>query len=285
MNPSNVLEFEVPLEGYDSQLSFTHYREDVEAERTVLLDYPDFTGVAINLTNTIEYVVEGERFHFTKNHYEVVHTQQGHCEITLTPGLYTVILIKFPPELLSNADGNSVFHELLSVIRNSQFYQLNSPLQLPYQVHGIVDQMYRYKQSDKQETFIRLKITEMIILFIDQITQPTERSRVDDNFFAAIDQARMTMLADITKEWTINTLAGEANLSRKKLLAGFQKYFNTSPIRALYDERLDCAMVLLRDSNLSINEITVRVGYKHPQNFSQAFSRKFGHPPTTYRPL
>jgi AraC-like DNA-binding protein len=285
MNPSNVLEFGVPLEGYNSQLNFTHYREIVESERTVLLDYPDFTGVAINLTNTIEYVLEGERFQFTKNHYEVVHTQKGRCEITLRPGLYTVILIKFPPEILNGADDKSIFHELLSVIRNNRRYQLNRPLQLPYQVHGIVDQMYRYKQSDKQETFIRIKVTEMIILFIDQITQPNKRSRIDDKFFAAIEQARLTMLADIQKEWTLNALADEANLSRRKLLTGFRKYFDTSPIHALYEERLDCAMALLRDTNLSVNEITARVGYKHSQNFSQAFSRKFGHPPTSYRPL
>ncbi|MEE9362234.1 MAG: helix-turn-helix domain-containing protein [Cellulophaga sp.] len=40
------------------------------------------------------------------------------------------------------------------------------------------------------------------------------------------------------------------------------------------------AKKMLLEQNLSINEISDRIGYKNPQHFSTAFKRKFGMIPS-----
>ncbi|MBT1688296.1 helix-turn-helix transcriptional regulator [Dawidia soli] len=283
MNVSNVLGFSVPLAGSNSHLAFTHYCEDVKKDTTTPFSFPEFTGIVINLSGKIEYVHNAVRSEINPKQYQIVHTVPGKCDLTLKSGLHTVILIQLPADLLESIAANSVFSELLASVRNNEIYQMPLPLRLPYEVHSILDQLRRHRKGNTQEVFNQIKVTEMIILLVDHTLTPKPSKKNNDQFFLMIDKARSLMLNEMNKDWSLDLLAYATGISRKKLILGFRKYFDTSPIRYLYEERLNRAIVLLRDTTLSVNEITSKVGYRHSQNFSQAFSKKFGHPPTAYR--
>jgi|SRR3982751_5567934 AraC-like DNA-binding protein len=51
----------------------------------------------------------------------------------------------------------------------------------------------------------------------------------------------------------------------------------------LRDVRLREARRLLRESSYSMKEIAFRVGFRHPSQFTRAFTRRCGIPPSEYR--
>jgi AraC-like DNA-binding protein len=281
MNPSNILELSVPVEDSESPLVFTHYCEDITQERSIDIQFQNFIGFGLNLAHPIEYAINEKSYQVKKNHYQIIHTTGGRCCVKMTPGRNTVILIKLPPDFLDNLP-DSIFQDVFSSAENNTQYGVNEPLPIPYQAHGILDQIFHYQNKELQETYLYIKIVEMIALFLNQITS-RKSATIKDDLQDAIQHAEKLIQKNVQKNWSLDLLAATVKLSRKKLILGFKKYFAMSPIQYVYNQRLNKALTLLRDTNLSIIDISIKVGYRHPQNFSQAFSKKFGHPPKSYR--
>ncbi|MDS7594025.1 AraC family transcriptional regulator [Agrobacterium tumefaciens] len=63
----------------------------------------------------------------------------------------------------------------------------------------------------------------------------------------------------------------------------FKKATGLSPSRYLIRQRIDRARLLLQETNASIIEIGMSVGYSSPSHFAQVFRRETGLPPSHYR--
>jgi hypothetical protein len=156
MNPSTIVEFTVPVEDSESPLVFTQYREDIAQEKSFDINFEEFIGFGLSLTNQLEYVINEKTHLIKKNHYQIIHTTGGQCKVNLAPGRHTVILIKLPPNFLNNLS-NSIFQDLFSSVNNNRNFDLNEPVPIPYQVHGILDQIFTYQNRNLQETYLYIK--------------------------------------------------------------------------------------------------------------------------------
>ncbi|MBW4085030.1 AraC family transcriptional regulator [Paenibacillus sp. S150] len=63
----------------------------------------------------------------------------------------------------------------------------------------------------------------------------------------------------------------------------YTRVFNISPIKHLQKMKMDTAMKLLNSSNLSIKNISSRLGYVSHSQFSSIFKKHFGCTPSQYR--
>lgn len=79
---------------------------------------------------------------------------------------------------------------------------------------------------------------------------------------------------------SLDRIARRFGLNTFKLKYGFKKLFGTSVMRYLDDQRMDYARQLLLDGNHEPWDVAERLGYNHYSNFSAAFRRRFGCPPT-----
>jgi AraC-like DNA-binding protein len=61
----------------------------------------------------------------------------------------------------------------------------------------------------------------------------------------------------------------------------FKKLFGRSIFEFISDKRMELAMNLLRERNLSVMEISRTLGYKNPNHFSAAFKKKFNMTPSS----
>ena len=64
----------------------------------------------------------------------------------------------------------------------------------------------------------------------------------------------------------------------------FKQETGMSPHHYRVRRRLDAACALLTQSKLSITEISRKLGYSSPYEFSAQFRRQVGVPPSNYRP-
>lgn len=95
-------------------------------------------------------------------------------------------------------------------------------------------------------------------------------------------RALTRMHARIDHPWTVDQLASIAALSRSTFFERFTRVVGAPPMEYLLSWRMEIARQLLRGNDLSIVEISERLGYGSPSAFSVAFSRQVGQSPGRY---
>ena len=86
-----------------------------------------------------------------------------------------------------------------------------------------------------------------------------------------------------TSKIEIPYLAKLENLSNSRYIAVFKRVMGKSPNEYIIDLRLQFAKNLIENTNMSIRQISERVGYCDPYFFSRLFKKHFGVSPQGYR--
>lgn len=82
---------------------------------------------------------------------------------------------------------------------------------------------------------------------------------------------------------TISHMAEIAGLSTNHLLRMFRQLFHQSPYQYILNRRLEHAQYLLRQTDRSVTEICLEVGFESLGSFSWCFHRRTGLSPLAYR--
>jgi len=81
----------------------------------------------------------------------------------------------------------------------------------------------------------------------------------------------------------VEALARGAHMSAGHLSREFKLAYGESPYSYLMTRRIERAMALLRQGDLSVTEVCFAVGYSSLGTFSTRFTGLVGVPPSTYR--
>ncbi len=98
-----------------------------------------------------------------------------------------------------------------------------------------------------------------------------------------VGKALQLIHAHPERSWTVEELAQQAAISRSGLAQRFTTLLGEPPMHYLLGWRMQLAQYLLSQTQLSITEITDRVGYTSEAAFNRAFKRYVGQPPATWR--
>ncbi|MCP4118636.1 MAG: helix-turn-helix transcriptional regulator [Desulfobacteraceae bacterium] len=140
-------------------------------------------------------------------------------------------------------------------------------------------------QGDTRRVFLEAKALELIAHKLDEMGRmdlggASQLSRGD------LDRAREAyhiLLNRIECPPSLQDLSVMVGMNRNKLNNGFKKLYGGTVFKVLRDARLSKAVSLLQDTDSSLSEIALSVGYSDQANFSNAFRRHFGHTPKLVR--
>lgn len=93
------------------------------------------------------------------------------------------------------------------------------------------------------------------------------------------------MEAHLAEPFDLNILAGLCEISRFHFSRSFHNTMGQSPSRWFIRQRVERAKQLLSQTNKSIIEIALTVGYENPSHLAQVFRRETGVSPRNYRKL
>ncbi len=85
------------------------------------------------------------------------------------------------------------------------------------------------------------------------------------------------------EEVTLDDLAASAGVSKSECLRCFKTTLQTTPYKYLMDYRLSKAARLLKETNLSVSEITIQTGFNSQSYFGKCFREKMNCTPSEYR--
>lgn len=89
--------------------------------------------------------------------------------------------------------------------------------------------------------------------------------------------------ANLASRITIQDLADLVGLSVRHFLRAFQESRGVTPHQHILDLRLQQAKQLLEDTDSSVTDIALTVGFSHAQHFSTLFRKKTGVTPSMFR--
>src|SRR6202011_2517130 len=93
------------------------------------------------------------------------------------------------------------------------------------------------------------------------------------------------MSNNLADDFSLARLAREADMSEFHFSRMFKRTTGFTPSQYFIHLRLEKARRLLRETNRSVIEIGLDVGYTSPSHFAQIFRREVGIPPSEYRRL
>ncbi len=95
-----------------------------------------------------------------------------------------------------------------------------------------------------------------------------------------LNQATAIIVENASNEgFGVSELAEELNMSRSNLLRKIKKATSLSASQFIRQVRLEIAMDMLRDTSLSVSEISYKVGFGSSSYFIKCFREQYGYPP------
>ncbi|MBN8884951.1 MAG: helix-turn-helix transcriptional regulator [Rudaea sp.] len=134
--------------------------------------------------------------------------------------------------------------------------------------------------------FMSAKALELGCYILSGLSQPD--SELFGGRFEAEDHRKMkqamAMIRDnIDGQISVHELAETVGMSRHRLQLGFRMIYGDTVGRIRDKLRMELALDLIRDSNLSMIEIALETGYEHAASFTRAFKSAFGISPIQMR--
>lgn len=184
----------------------------------------------------------------------------------------------------------SVTHNQANTLLKPYVFSLNHPV-APVAIKVLYEILQQKNQESKTES-IHLPIR----LLFQIVQQSIQTNKIQEsigsirtcllsqewypNSFKALLE---NILKSPEEDWTVNSMARVANMSRSTFFVKFRKATTFTPLELLMCIRMNLACSLLSERKISIKQIAQRAGYETPSAFSHSFKRYTGCSPKCYR--
>ena len=98
-----------------------------------------------------------------------------------------------------------------------------------------------------------------------------------------LNKAIEAMHSGFDRNWSVESLAREARMSRSAFALKFRTVLGQTPLEYLTQWRMYKAGAMIRSNNTSFDEVASAVGYRSESGFSRVFRREMGVAPREYR--
>ena len=246
----------------------------------------DFIEIVYILSGSVTQTVDGISYDMKRGDIAFLNYGSTHTFSPSAP--FSYINVCFSPELL----GNSIItpQNAFSLLALTSFNEIrgeNSSGKISFsatereQIEAIFFSMLREYEAKAAgwhtvtEHYLGILLTLML--------RHTELSVVEADGEQMWKELFDFIDGNLTAQLNLSTLAGKCFYNPSYFSRIFKEKFGSSPIEYITRRRLEEATRLLRETTLTLDEISTRVGFSDRRNFYHAFSKHFGCTPSEYR--
>jgi len=260
----------------------------------VTLDWKSETEEARLLFNlkgrlSLEHGPLRRMFSFSALQHNLFYSKRFEAAFRNEELLSAVFMIALSPEAYERLTGNSCerlarFGEKIHAGEAAILSGSNGWMDLSMQtaIDAVIHCNYR---SDLKKLFLLSKCMELLVLQSASFDRQEGRKFIHcktDYDRERILFARDYLLQHYDVPPTLPALARIAGINEFKLKKGFRELFNTTVFGYLNDYKMELAKNELRLGQKTAGQLAFDLGYSSLQHFSNAFRKKFGHPPSAF---
>lgn len=157
------------------------------------------------------------------------------------------------------------------------------------EVNCLVKNIYRHMQEQNQcyEMVVQRELSGIFeYLFSNFENLPkSEATRIQINAQVRLQKMLSYIYEHYSETVTLEDIAGAANISRSEAGRCFHTYMDCSPVDALIRYRLQTAHSILKDTTMTLQEISDSCGFHSVNYFSRRFRKTYGYTPGQNRTL
>lgn len=251
--------------------------------------HADFTELVIILGGVATHIVDGEEYPIKKGDVFVINDRTSHGY--KNPKDFKICNIMFHPsyffDSLTDIKTSAGFHALFviePVLTSERGFQgqLSLSMEQCDQVNALAKRLFQEFQAKDTgyQTMITSLLSELITLLSRLYHTEGYESKQS---VLSIASAVAYMENHYAEDLPVETLAELAGMSDRHFRRIFHNIYNTSPAKYLAVLRIQSAMKLLANSELSVTEIALRCGFPDSNYFSSRFKKTTGKTPLEYR--
>lgn len=181
------------------------------------------------------------------------------------------------------------FKEIIERIQNRETVNVFlNPFPVSPKMKMIIKEIFSYKNSNEIITrnFVKNKLLEIIHLQLEYLI--VQSSSHTSSKLSSIDKQKIQEAQKILKinyqnPPTIKQLAAMLATNEFKLKSGFSQMYSTSIYQYVIELRIEKAINLMDNKNISLEQISETVGYANLSNFTRVFKKVKGVSPSEYR--
>ncbi|HGA1865166.1 MAG: helix-turn-helix transcriptional regulator [Peptoniphilus harei] len=247
--------------------------------------------------------------------YEINHCQKGRFECELKDGTITYMS---PGDFSINVLNNSPMESLFPIgfysgitiyidvskfdeeaIVLQQIFEINYEKILSHicegerlfikrssdEVHHIFCEIYNASPNNNIKTYLKIKIQELFHYLnkVRDFKTNSDRKYYMKSNINVIKNINKFINNNYFKHYTYKSLSDLFDIKMTTMKQCYKFVYNETINETIRNRRLKEAANLLRDTNKSITEIAVAVGYSDYSSFSKAFKKEYGIFPTGYK--
>ncbi len=181
-------------------------------------------------------------------------------------------------------DRHSILHEdFVREIAQGNYTSFSSEdFFVTLEMRRVIDDMIHCRQTGElKRIHTEARILELLMYQLEQLGgKGQEQELIKGDDILKLEEAREILKSRYTSPPTQRDLSREVGLNEFKLRRGFKEYFGITVYDFITRLRMEKARKLLLEEQMSISEVTSYVGFSHQNNFSIAFKKYFGLPPS-----
>jgi AraC-like DNA-binding protein len=139
--------------------------------------------------------------------------------------------------------------------------------------------------NEMREGYIKVKIMELL-MFLCNINMDNlykERQYFSRKQVKKIREIRDFLVENLETRFTLVQLSKKFSISMTSMKNAFKEIYGTPIVTYMREYRIQVAAKTLRNSDLSISQISEDVGYQNPAKFTEAFQKIMKCSPSEYR--
>ncbi|MEF2965700.1 helix-turn-helix domain-containing protein [Paenibacillus sp. M1] len=258
-------------------------------EDTSYHHHVDFSELVIVLNGHATHIVNNEESFIKKGNVFVINGGTKHAY--KEPYDFKICNIMFKPEILKSAgpdlrtlNGYQALFILEPFYRSINPYKskLNMSISSLEYVSSLISFMIEEYEAKQQgyQTMLASRFMELVVYL----------SRQYDHLEKDADSGLMHLAGAISyiedhylQPITLEEIAAKSNISIRHLNRIFKAYYQTTPMTYLQRLRLERACALLKQTRLSVTEISYASGFNDSNYFARQFRKTYGMSPKSYR--
>lgn len=198
---------------------------------------------------------------------------------------YNTFDIHLPITLLEHFQGeSSTFDHFLKTIGQDISCDLSRSAAISPAIFGVITDIRQCKYEGlTRRIYLESKIFELIAFLYQDSMEPTQPTELSPQDRIRMEEAAAIIANNLDQPFTIIQLAKRVGVNQTKLKNDFKLAYGNTIFGYLQDLRMKEAKRYLLDTTLSIQEISMRLGYQNMSNFSIAFKKSMGYSPNKLR--